>query len=407
MKQSELNKMLEGISTRKARFSVGENRGPETMTELHKGSVTGEDRYARAIKKIQVDSDKLLLTSKSTGIPVEKLNAYAGFKRFIEDDSELKKVMTDTTQSNWIPSNFSADFVDAVGLELKVAALFPEVQMTSPTQYFSIKTDFSTAYTKTEGSDATASPNITDQKGTLTAKVIAVYQTISDELDQDAAFAQAPMLRNDCITAIGRGIENAIINGDSSTTHLDTDVTLAYDVRHAWQGLRRYAYANSLTTDLSTFNADTVTALLGSMGVYGADPSQIAVIVGTGGRIKLLNLKDNQNNRVYLEYGTPGAMNVAMVPGGVGKLAGCDVLVSEFCRENLNASGFYDSTVATKKSLLFVRKDGWVRGMSRNMTVETDRDIVAQYTKLVVSTRMAFAPRYYTGETTTWLGYNI
>lgn len=411
MKKSEilaLAKSMKETALRKARFSIGENRGPENVLEVHKCSVTGNDRYAMAVKKFQKDADCLLLTSKATGIPVEKLAGYSSFKQFTESDSELKKAMTTTTQSNWIPTDFSANFVDKVNLSLKVAALFPEISMARGLQSFSIKGDFSTAYTKTEGSSATVSPNITDTKGTLSAKVIAVYQTITDELDQDAAFAQAPMLRNDCILAIARGIENAIINGDTSTTHLDSDVTLAYDVRKAWMGLRRICIANSYKTDLSTLNADTLTALIASMGVYGADPSQLALVVGTAGRVKLMNLKDNQNNKVFLEYGSPGAMNVAMVPGGVGTLAGSDVIVSEFCRENLNATGFYDSTTKTKASLLWVRKDGFVRGVSRQMLVETFRDIKAQTTDLVVSTRMDFKPRFdETSETIAWLGHNI
>jgi HK97 family phage major capsid protein len=298
--------------------------------------------------------------------------------------------------------------VDKVNLSLKVAALFPEISMARGLQSFSIKGDFSTAYTKTEGSDATASPSLTDTKGTLDAEVIAVYQAISDELDQDSAFAQAPMLRNDCILAIARGIENAIINGDTNTTHMDSDVTLAYDVKTVWDGLRKYCLENSYTTDLSTLNSDTLTALIGSMGVFGADPSQLALIVGTSGRIKLMNLKDNQNNKVFLEYGSPGAMNVRMVPGGVGVLAGSDVIVSEFCREDLNASGFYDSTTKTKASLLWVRKDCFVKGVSRQIKVETDRDIVAQTTKLVVSTRMDFQPRVaIASNKCVWMGYNI
>lgn len=410
MKKSEVMALIKAsqeAALRKSRFSVGESRGPENVLEIHKGQALGTDRYAMAVRKFQTDADNLLLTSKMTRVPVEKLAMYPAFKSFTEQDSELKKAMTTTTQSNWIPTDFSRDFIDKVQLALKVAMLFPEIVMPRSPMSFSIKNSFSTAYIKTQGSDATASPNLTDEKGTLTAKVIADYLSISDELDQDAAFAQAPMIRNDAVNAIARAIENAIINGDDSTTHMDSDVTLAYDQAKAWKGIRRYCLANSYKTDLSTLNSDTLTALIASMGVYGADPEQLALIVGTAGRVKLINLKDNQNNKVFLEYGSPGAMNVAMVPGGVGKLAGSDVIVSEFCREDLNASGFYDSTTKSKGSLLWVRKDGWVKGVVRNILVETDRDIVSQTNKLVVSTRMDFQPRYTDGEKIAWMGYNI
>lgn len=411
MKKSEILALagkMKDAAMRKARFSVGEPRGPSNELELHKGSVVGSDNFAMKVRKFQETSDCLLLLSKSMGIPIDKLAPYSAFKRFTEEDSELKKVMTLTTQANWIPTDFSADFVDKVNLTLRVAAQFPEIVMARGLQSFSVKGDFSTAYIKTEGSDATISPALTDTKGTLTAKVIAVYQSISDELDQDAAFAQMPMLRNDCILAIGRAIENAVINGDDSTTHMDSDVTLSYAQEKAWKGLRQLCLANSYKTDLSTFNANTLCALIGTMGVYGADPSQLMLIVGPAVRVKLMNLLDSSSNRVFLEYGSPGAMNVRMVPGGVGVLAGSDVVVSEFCREDLNALGYYDSTVKTKASLLWVRKDCFVKGVSRRMLVETDRDIVAQNTKLVVSTRMDFQPRVtVSSNKCVYMGYNI
>jgi HK97 family phage major capsid protein len=410
MKRSQLDALLkkrDEANLRKSRFSVGDARGPENVLEIHKGAASGSDRFGLAVKKFQQDADMLLLTSKMTRIPVEKLAMYPAFKSFTEQDSELKKVMTTTSQSNWIPTDFSRDFIDKVQCALKVAAIFPEIVMPRSPMTFNIKNSFSTAYTKTQGSNATASPDLTDLKGTLTAKVIADYMVISDELDQDSAFAQAPMIRNDAINAIARAIENCIINGDTSTTHMDSDVTLSYDQRTAWNGLRRYCLANALKTDLSTFNSNTVCALIGSLGVYGADPTQLAWIVGTKGRVKLINLLDSSNNRIFLEYGSPGAMNVSVVPGGVGTLAGSDVIVSEFCREDINASGFYDTTTKTKGSLLLVRKDGFVKGTVRNILVETFRDIVAQTNELVVSTRMDFQPRYADAETTCWLGYNI
>src|SRR5512133_3184457 len=314
MKKSELMQLIQKAketAVRKGQFSVGETRDIEGAVQLHKMKAIGNDNMALKTREFQKMADHLLLTShamfrKNVGpYPIEKLAAYAGFKSFVENDSELKKAMTTTTQTNWIPTDFSRDFVDCVGLTLKVAALFPEIPMTRGTQDFSQKGSYSTAYKKTEGSNGTASPNLTDTKGTLSASTIMDFIETTDELEQDAAFAQAPMLRQDAINAIGRAIEDCCLNGDTTTTHMDYDVVLNYDHRACWKGIRKHCLANSYTTDLSTFNSDTLTALLGSMGVFGADPSQLALIIGVKGRVKLINLKDAQNNKVYLENGTP------------------------------------------------------------------------------------------------------
>jgi HK97 family phage major capsid protein len=417
MKQSELNTLLKGVreaSMRKARFSVGDTRDIQGAVQLHKMKAIGTDNMSMKVREFQKQSDLLLLTSnmmfrKGEGpMPIEKLGAFAGFQSFIENDSELKKAMTTSTQSYWIPTDFSRDFVDQVSLQLKVAALFPEIAMVRGTQDFSQKADYSTAYKKTEGSNGTASPNITDTKGTLSASTIMDFIEVSDELEQDAAFAQAPMIRQDAINAIARAIEDCIINGDTTATHMDSDVVLSYSHRACWKGLRKLALANTYTTDLSTLNADTLTALLGSMGVFGADPSQLALVIGVKGRVKMINLKDNQNNKVYLENGTPGAMDVSMVPGSVGALAGSAVILSEFIREDLNASGVYDGTTKTKGSMLWVRKDGFVRGVVNSIKIETDRNIQSQVNQLAVSTRMDFQPRYAIATNkVVWMGYNI
>lgn len=406
MKKSELIKLL---AVRKSQFSVGNDRGPANELAIHKSSFSGNDNMAIKVRKFQEDADQLLIVSKVTGIPVEKLGGYKRFQQFVED-SELKKAMTTSTQSNWVPTDFSRDLIDKVQLVMKVGPMFQEIAMPRGSFQISRKDSFSTAYKKTEGSDATASPNITDGKVTFTAKTIADYIAVSDELDEDAAFAQAPMLRNDAVNAIARAIENCIINGDTTGTHQDSDVTLAYDVRTCWKGLRKLALANSYKTDISTFNSVTVLGLKGKMGLYGGDMAQLFWIVGPMTHVKLLNLVDAQTtaNRIFLEMGSPGAPIANMIPGQVGMLAGSQVIMSEFARENLNASGVYDGSTKDNGAMFLVRKDGFARGVVRQVRVETDRDIVAGLTKLVISTRMDFQPRYdESSETILWMGYNI
>lgn len=415
MKRSELKKIAENIKaglTRKVRFEVGDTRDLDSLS-IHKMKVTGNDLMSEKVRKFQIDSDNLLLTAKilsSPGniFPIQKLQAYSGFKTFLED-SELKKAMTLTTHADWVPTDFSRDFIDRVMLELKVAALFVELPMARGKMDFSRKNAFSSAYKKTEGSDAVVS-QATSGKMSMDAVTICDYQEITYELDEDAAFAQAPMMREDAITGIGRAIESCIVRGDTSLTHMDSDVTLAYDARKCWKGLVKHALERSYTSSLSTFTAESVLGMKASMGSpYGADASKLAWIAGVGVAVsKLPNLKDSSNNRIYLENGTPGAASVAMLPGRTGVLGGSPVLVSEFMREDLNASGVYDASVITKGSLLLVRTDGFARGVVRNILVETDKNIVSQKRQLVVSTRMDFQPRYLiTANKVVWYGYNV
>jgi hypothetical protein len=274
---------------------------------------------------------------------------------------------------------------------------------------FSRKDSQGTAYLKTEGSDAHATPNLTAGKMSMDAKTICTYVEYSYDLEEDAAFAQAPMIRDDAINAVARAIDNAIVRGDTSAPHMDSDVTLAYDARKSWKGLVKHALENGWASSLATFTQESVSGVRASMRTYGADASQLAWIAGVSLAVsKLPTLKDASGARVYMEIGTPGSAVVAMMPGMAGVLGGVGIILSEFMREDLNASGVYDATVTSKGSLLCVRKDGFARGTVRNVLVETDKNIVSQVKQLVVSTKMDFQPRYkISTERCVWLGYNI
>ena len=364
------------------------------------------DNRSQTILEFQKQADLLYLTSKLSSIPIQKMQSFGRFQRFIEE-SELKKVMTDSSQANWVPSQMSAEFYNLIQLALVVAPLFGEVIM--PRSPFQIprKASFSTARKKTEGQAPTES-SVTAGKMTLTASTIVDYLSASYELDEDAAFAVAPMMRDDSVNSVARGIDNCILNGDTTGSHMDSDTTDADDVRKCWKGLRKLALANGYVSDVSSFTSDAIMGMRGSMKKYGANYSQLAYLVGPNVDTKLLNLKDGNGNRIYLEMGTPGAPLANMIPGQCAVLGGSPVLVSEFAREDLNALGVYDGTTTTKGAIICVRRDAWTRGVVRRVMVETFRDIVAQVNKIVVSTRMDFEPKYdVTTEPIVWMGRNI
>jgi hypothetical protein len=404
--EAVVNKNKEVI--RKSRISVREGGLHDELLPIHKDSVPvgASDANSLKVKKFQEMSDDLLLLSKSTEIPIVKLDFYNNrFKPFL-DESELKKAMTTTSQADWVPTDFSTDFIDKVQLELKVANLFPEIILPRSPMDFSRKSSYSTAYKKTEGSNGVESA-VGDGKMTFTCTTICDYVSLTYELEEDAAFAQMPMIKQDAINAIARAWDNCIINGDTTSPHMDSDVTLAYDQRKCWKGLRKHAIENSYWTDLSGgFNMDNVMGLMKNMGIYGADLERNRWIVGVKGQVSMLNIKDNQNNRVFVENPIAGPQSLNIGNGQIGFFGGTRTILSEFVRENLNASAVYDGSVITNGSILRVRTDGFARGVVRRILVETDKNIVNQTKQLVVSTRGDFQPRHdITSERIVELGY--
>ena len=69
-------------------------------------------------------------------------------------------------------------------------------------------------------------------------------------------------------------------------------------------------------------------------------------------------------------------------------------MVSEFIREDLNATGTFDATAATDTVLELIRSDGYVIGDRRSVKIETDRNVQTDTNILVASQRLDFQPRY-------------
>lgn len=325
----------------------------------------------------------------------------------------VKKAIDTATSGSgleWVPSTFSQEFVEAVMLEARVASLFDRVPM--PTKQLTLPAEGAdpTPYLVSENTDLTTS--ITESSPgtrsvTLTAKKLAVRTVTSTEWEQDAMPVLLERVRQKMIRAIARGIENAIINGDTSQTHQDSDVTSASDVRKAWTGLRyRALNTTGCSADLSTFNADNILQLKKALGEYGLDPNDLAWIVGPSVANQLLLLKDANNNLLVTTLDKMGT-EATIVRGELGRLFGIPVVPSAYVREDLNASGVYDGTTTNKTCMLLVNRRAWVLGDRQQIAIENVRHPGPQAIEIVATWRGQFAHVQGTNDTDTAIGYNI
>jgi hypothetical protein len=115
------------------------------------------------------------------------------------------------------------------------------------------------------------------------------------------------------------------------------------------------------------------------MGKYGVTPSQLAWITGIAGYIKLIDL--DQVTTVD-KYG-PGATVLA---GELGKLDGIPIVVSEWQREVLNASGIYESG-ADKTAIDLVYRNGFAIGDRKQGDVKILRELYAEYGQIAMLAR--------------------
>jgi HK97 family phage major capsid protein len=337
------------------------------------------------VVEFQKRADDLFIVSKILGIDPRQSKLY---KDLWEPVSELRKAMTTASSgagAEWIPTGFSADLIAKVELALKVAALHPRVKM--PTDPFKIPalTGFSTAKLGSETTAPTAS-SLTTANIVLDAKKLITYVPLSYELEEDSIIAVLPLIKDDIVKALARAQENAAINGDDSTSHMDSDVSNAEDVRKAWKGYRKLAISSAKIDCAGGVTRDKLRALRKALGKYGIDQNELAWVVGISVYNQMLSLPEVITVDKY-------GPNATVLSGELAKFDGIPVIVSEYVREDLNATGVYDGTTTSKTIAILVRQDAFVFGDRRDVLIETFRDIKAQSIDVVASQRVAFSNR--------------
>lgn len=312
----------------------------------------------------------------------------------------------------FIPTELSASLIERVNLPLRVPALFPMIPM--PTNPFKVP-GMGVARVRGgihpeqkgntgQGNFKVAQPGT--RQITLTAKKFAARILTSKEAEEDSIIAIMPFLQAEIVDYLSADLEDAVINGDTSQSHMDADVTDADDPRKAWDGLRARA-ASAAKTDAGNANASL--AMLREnrkkMGKYGITPSTLAHITSMASYIDLLG---DEAVQTVDKYGS----GATVLTGELGRADGVPIIVSEYVRQDLDddAGVYVGSEVADRTVLLTVHTGGYLRGSRRGMTVEWARELYIESDQdlVVASLRQAFEPRYPAAtEFTVALHYNV
>jgi len=342
-------------------------------------------------KLIQEFNDDAYIVSTLLKVHPRSLKMW---KDFTESPTALRKAMdtaTATEGAEWIPTTLSTNLVEKYRLLARVPGLFTELAM--PRNPFKLPTSLAdmTFYLIPESTSdepsKTPSTKMTTGDLTLTAKKLRGRSIWSEELDEESIIAVLPAIKNNIAKSAALAVEDALLNGDTTATHMDSDVTDTKDHRKIWKGLRKHALANSYSADLGTFDKDTTRGLLTKMTKYGITPSDLAWITGPTCYNKLRGLAELLT---VDKYG-PAAV---ILTGEVGKYYGSPVIISEKTRQTLNATGYYDGSTVDNTELTVVNRAGWLignRGAWR-LTVDFDND-VDQYV-LNVRFKKDFIPIY-------------
>jgi HK97 family phage major capsid protein len=291
-----------------------------------------------------------------------------------------------------IPSDLSSDLQMRMYLDSQLAAalIASEIDMPSDPFKLPLKTTRTQFYKGSEapGSDPTSSNPGTGSITLDSTKMIGVAQ-YSYEADEDSIIAILPMLQEDMASGAAFTFEQAVLSGDATGAHQDSDIeAVAGHAAKSFNGVRALALANASTKiDLATggISAANIAAMRKKMGVYGVRPRDLALVVGPRGYNDLVSLDETLT---FDKVGNPDAARI--LSGVAASIYGIPIIVSDAVREDLNATGVYDGTTTTKGSVFLIHRPSWVVGVRRGFTVEVDVNRLQQVNYVIASFRRDF-----------------
>lgn len=353
----------------------------------------GIRRYENLLEKARYEGrliDKAAALADLHGDAVED-RISGRIKSLFEEADLIRKDLTTSgsgTGNEFIPSDLSSEMMYRLFLESRLAQKMGAMEINMPTAVYTFPLSTTRPLWKltAEGGDATKSDPGTGEI-VLTAKKLTGYVQMTYEMEEDSIVPMLPFLRQQLGESGAAAYEEALISGDTTATHQDSDINAATaHVAKAWNGFRKLAIAGSLTVSFATggIAKANLRALRKAMGKYGLRPSQLFFLAGPKGLNDIMGISE-----VYTRdtFGRP-----VLEAGDIQRYENIEIIPSELMRENLNASGVYDGSTTTKGSLLLVNGSRFVSGRRREFTLEMDKSIINQTKWLVASYRKAFSP---------------
>ena len=334
-------------------------------------------------------------TGEGVGAAMRQTKAFKHLQARLNSDEILKKSLaTGLTGygAEWIPTGFSSQLTEQINLNLQIASQFTSINMpTNPYKFPLDGGDVEASYVPESISDAsTKIPTVALSTGnfTFTAKKLAARHLFSEEINEDSVISMIPYVREKLGAALARAMENAILNGDDSTTHQDANVTSVRDARKAFKGLRYFALNNGGTSTLSFSGAAPTLTNLNSLrkllGKYGVYPSNLIYAISPSSYYGFLAISEV---RTVDKYG----QGATILRGELGRIDNIPIIVSEFVRKDLHTTG--KNTTGQTNNLtvvhLFDKRGFWI-GNRSGVQINSFRDLETDQMVVVAKQRTAF-----------------
>lgn len=327
---------------------------------------------------------------------VESWRNYPEFKALGDKITRALHTGSGGGADNLLPTLMSSQMIDMIEADLIVDARFPSITMAGPTFTWPVLTshiDFkhvgeSTGDEFQEDTDLYDTPTTTQV--TLTAKKFLALTVLSSEATEDTIIASLPFIQGEMVRSAAHAIEDTDINGEENAATMDgTTFNPAKSNRRAWNGLRYFALITaSYPADAAIDNGATAADLpddaitvQAAMGEFGVRPDEFVWIVGNKAYHELRKNDEYRSNAAL-------GLNSPIFKGSVGEFEGSPVIRSTKL-QNMQADGMYgDGTGLTFGSMLGVHTPSFIRGIRREIEVETSIHARFNQDQIVVRGRL-------------------
>lgn len=408
MEQSIVDKVKTALTTK------GETEG--VKNDPNKNADPGNPAFGANVnlkKKLSKDEQMIYDAISTKNIPGNGLELR--FKLDVQDGEdrvryhlrqlakEGKKVAIDGSSSygaDIVPEIYGTDlYVRATAMHGDLARLFPKVGMSSDVEHIpellgkiTVSAYSSYANQNTAIENVTASSETTGS-ATLTARTFVAKENVYDRTSADVKVNLIRALKNNMAAEFASKLSAAILNGDTTSTHMDEDLEAAgANIPEAmWKGLRKLTMAGSLGVD-GTDAAYTIANLISVRAkmlkyALGANKSLCKWIFGVESYNKLVGL-------LLAQTAAPQMANYTLQSGDVDTLLGHEVLVSQHQREDLEIDGYADSTGTDGNQgfISLVNPNGFVLGVREEIAIRIVPDPLNARNQIQGTLLMDFEP---------------
>ena len=273
----------------------------------------------------------------------------------------IKAAFDTTADAEWVPTAVASRFFEEFELERRIESQFATINM--PSNPYDLPVQDTVTKARIQAENATITDVKFDtSKITLSATKLTEFSILSTEITEDSAPDILAAARNNVMEAQLRAVEDTILNGDSAAT-LDSDIGGATDNRRAWKGVRKLAIENSANGATVDFLNAAVTLakwreMRTAMGKYGVQTADLRIFVSPKTVNQFLDIPEVTTIEKYGSQAT-------IVTGEIGRIDGIPIIISEFQRDDTNATGAFDGITTDRSVIQVVNRRRFFKGQRR------------------------------------------